>query len=259
MHTGIPEQKRICENRFCLMRVTLEKCLELDEDLRPVDLSVPLSFGRSTVTAFGLPKAKHREVFCVNEEGTQGCRCDEITFCAHTHTTHIESCSHVQSSMTSLNVGLLSFSPLLLALLIDVSQLSCLHDEIVRLRDAFPDVSPEAILLRTGAIHHSPDGIQVGFHALSIGDVQVIVETLPQVKVLLIDSVSVDSEHDGGTLSAHRAFFSGAQIRFIVELCCIPPNIDTGLYALAINAASFESDAAPCRPVIYHLKKAKID
>lgn len=259
MHTGIPRKRITSENLFYNMKITLERRFELDEDFYPMDLSIPLSFGRSAFTAFGLPKAKHREFFRINEAGTQGCRCDEVTFCAHTHTTHIESCSHIQHSMISLNFGLLSLPPLLLALLIDVSQLACLDGEIERLRGAFPNVSPEAILLRTGATHHGANGTKVGFHVLSTGDVQVIVKTLPQIKVLLIDSVSIDPEHDGGSLSAHRAFFSEAQSRFIVELCYISPNINTGLYALAINAASFDSDAAPCRPVIYHLKNAKID
>lgn len=236
------------------MRVTLEGGLELDNDLQPVDLSLPLTFEGPAFTAFGLPRATRRRVFDTNEAGDRGCRCDEITFCVHTHTTHIESCAHVQHHAAPLPAQLLALPPLLLTLLVDATRPADLDDALLQLQRSFPDISPQAVLLCTGTTAASACGARPGFRALSVESVQRLLSALPDLKVLLVDSISIDPEDDGGLLLAHRAFFLGDPARFVVEMCCVPPGVGPGLYALAINAAAFDSDAAPCRPVLYHLK-----
>ena len=82
---------------------------------------------------------------------------------------------------------------------------------------------------------------------------------------LLIDLPSMDREEDGGGLLAHRAFwnvdraFEGPAGKVerahctITELAFFGP-IPDGLYALSLNVAPVELDAAPSRPVFYSLK-----
>lgn len=97
---------------------------------------------------------------------------------------------------------------------------------------------------------------------------------------LLVDLPSVDKEDDGGALIAHRTFFgvtssgtyhplsSGPAIaeakaatppaasgsymprRTITELCFFDDSLPDGLYALSLQAAPIELDAAPSRPLL---------
>ena len=85
------------------------------------------------------------------------------------------------------------------------------------------------------------------------------------VTELLTESPSIDPEEDGGALAAHRAFWglsanevnAGSQARHeatITELIHIPPSVSDGAYALNLQVAAIENDAAPCRPIIYPIE-----
>jgi arylformamidase len=78
-----------------------------------------------------------------------------------------------------------------------------------------------------------------------------------KVKHLLLDLPSVDREEDGGALAAHKAFWQYPEsIRMdatITELIYVPNHVGDGLYLLNLQIASFESDASPSKPILYHL------
>jgi len=84
--------------------------------------------------------------------------------------------------------------------------------------------------------------------------VHKILEWFPNCRILMVDLPSVDPEKDQGALKAHRRFFAGNN-RFIVEMCCIPPELMTGNYLLSLNMIDFNSDASPCRPVLYSINQ----
>ena len=74
---------------------------------------------------------------------------------------------------------------------------------------------------------------------------------------LIIDQPSVDQEEDGGALACHHAFW-GPQPeeslhRTITELVHVPPAVADGPYALLLQVAPLENDAAPSRPLLYSL------
>jgi kynurenine formamidase len=88
---------------------------------------------------------------------------------------------------------------------------------------------------------------------------------------LLVDLPSIDREDDGGLLAAHRAFFDvpiglGADTatatgplplplpRTVTELIAVDDDVAVGLYALFLQVAPIEADAAPSRPVIAPLR-----
>jgi kynurenine formamidase len=90
---------------------------------------------------------------------------------------------------------------------------------------------------------------------------------------LLVDLPSIDREDDGGLLAAHRAFFEvpiglGADTatdtdtdtdtqplpRTVTELIAVDDDVAVGLYALFLQVAPIEADAAPSRPVIAPLR-----
>lgn len=75
------------------------------------------------------------------------------------------------------------------------------------------------------------------------------------VKHLLIDLPSVDREVDGGILAFHKAFWNVEvnpdKHRTITEFIHVPAEISDGYYALNLQVANFNNDAAPSRPIIY--------
>ena len=79
------------------------------------------------------------------------------------------------------------------------------------------------------------------------------------VEHLLIDLPSVDREEDGGKLLAHKAFWNypkNTRLQAtITELVYVPSRIEDGFYFLNLQPASFENDAAPCKPVLYKPEK----
>ena len=85
------------------------------------------------------------------------------------------------------------------------------------------------------------------------------------IKHLLIDLPSVDKEHDGGFLLAHKAFWNvknvnklNADARLnctITEMIYVNDTILDGSYILNLQIASFENDASPSKPVLYKIEE----
>lgn len=80
---------------------------------------------------------------------------------------------------------------------------------------------------------------------------------------LVVDLPSLDREDDGGHLGAHRAFFdlparattlTGPPPRVtITELAAVDAIVADGLYALSLQVAPIDADAAPSRPLLFAL------
>lgn len=79
------------------------------------------------------------------------------------------------------------------------------------------------------------------------------------IQHILIDLPSLDKEIDGGSLSAHKAFWRFPQaIRkksTITELIFVDNSVPDGLYFLNLQISSLEMDASPSKPVLYKLKE----
>jgi kynurenine formamidase len=214
--------------------------------------------GKYAFTGFGIDSA-NRKVLLRPSEDSRGCSCDWINFCPHVHGTHVETAAHIDLRGKSTLSHLDKVSPLLLARLVDCSGISpsgmiSLSDDLER------DVDIQALIIRTNWLHSILTNQQRSTEGMSpfIPDDVVgwLYERFPCIKVLLIDSLSVDPQKDEGRLLAHRAFFrqnhdGDYPPRFIVELCNIPKDLPASRYALALNAAAIDTDGIPCRPVIY--------
>jgi hypothetical protein len=84
------------------------------------------------------------------------------------------------------------------------------------------------------------------------------------VTSLVVDLPSLDRADDGGTLMAHRTYWSLAPgatdarharrgRALVTELAFVPESVADGLYLLDLQVPAFGADAAPSRPVIYPL------
>ena len=85
------------------------------------------------------------------------------------------------------------------------------------------------------------------------------------VQHLLIDLPSVDPLVDGGVLAAHRVYWDMPPgslndpgkyegLRTITELIYVPGGVKDGRYVLNLQTPHFVSDAAPSRPILFHLE-----
>lgn len=83
---------------------------------------------------------------------------------------------------------------------------------------------------------------------------------------LLVDLPSIERMFDDGKLSNHRIFWKIEQGSFelkensrvhstITEMIYVPNEVEDGEYILNLQIASFASDAAPSRPIIFPVKK----
>jgi len=79
---------------------------------------------------------------------------------------------------------------------------------------------------------------------------------------LLVDLPSIDRLFDEGRLSNHRIFWNVEAGKFetnratrlnstVSELVYIPNEVEDGEYLLNLQIAPFESDASPCRPLLF--------
>ena len=124
----------------------------------------------------------------------------------------------------------------------------------------FPEV--EALIVRTKPNDHSKlSKLYSGtnFPYVHVTAIEQLNKT--SVKHLLIDLPSIDREEDGGALAAHHLFWNVPHApqwnKTITEFIFVKNEIEDGLYALNLQVANFNNDAAPSRPLIFSRQENK--
>lgn len=182
---------------------------------------------------------------------------NNIFFNPHGHTTHTECVGHITPEFHSINESLKTF--FFFAKLISIEPEKTDGDEVIteeQLKLHFGKGEAQAIIIRT-----LPNSIAKRSKHYSHTNWPYLQEKAAVylrecgVEHLLIDLPSVDREEDGGKLLSHKAFWNYPKnTRFtatITELIYVPSRIEDGFYFLNLQPASFENDAAPCKPVLY--------
>ena len=196
-------------------------------------------------TCFGIGTMRKRQLSKIN--GSVGCRCEEITFCPHANTTHLETSAHALEDGIRPNDILHKIQPLMPAYLSnDLSKLPSSSDV-------------KAVVYRSGVVWEASKRKCFDFTGtnppfVTESYIENAFRCFPNFKYLLVDLPSVDPESDGGELRCHKAFFNLGGVG-IIELCSIPNDVPTGQYALSINPVSLDSDAVPCAPILYPLSR----
>ena len=247
------------------------------------DLGITLHGGVGNPNAFGMEEPLF-EVFRAGSfvgDVSQGGACNVVgvKMNPHGNGTHTECAGHIGASPTddwAMNCGpgtcltldqalttfwfkalLLSVEPLLTDAAMPGQRWIAKKDLEVALHP-WGDSLPAAVLIRT-----LPFDLQRGIRCYT-GQMPpafepAALEWLARSGVmhLLTDLPSVDPEHDGGRLLAHRAFwFPEGRCRrraTITEMIDAESSLPDGFYALNLMVPRWSLDAAPSRPVIYAL------
>lgn len=255
-------------------------------DEAAIDLSIPLDFSGEQPSHFGAPRAAAHALaaggFVGDTRSGGSCNCETLSLTPHCNGTHTECIGHVLDERIS--VGSRALSPLTLAALISVTPEAAAacgetaepapqeDDTLITARAigraldtlALGDLAPDALIVRTmpndsGKL--TRDYMQPPLPPyFSLEAVVLMVER--DIRHLLCDLPSIDRIHDEGRLAGHRVFWGLAGVpdserarATITEMIYAPDSVEDGLYALSLQLPSFQTDAAPSRPLLYALRQ----
>lgn len=226
---------------------------------KPLDISIPLQSGAQNPNAFGIQMPIFKPFEAGNFIGSVAkggsVNCENLFLNAHGNGTHTECVGHISAEKISINQTLKQFFAL--AQLVTIQPLN----SIITMAQIKPLLRSDvqALIIRTSP--NTEEKLTRNYSGNNPAYLSPdLCEMLAQlsIKHLLIDLPSVDPEEDGGTLSAHHAFWNyPTQPRLdatITEMVFVPNSIDDGLYLLNLQIASLETDASPSKPVLYQIQ-----
>ncbi len=230
---------------------------------QPLDISISLRGDDKNPMAWYL---KHPEITAVHDANfigkvSQGSSVNfnNIWFNPHAHATHTECVGHISNEFHSIQQHLKTY--FFKARLISVEPEKKGEDLVITKRmiaRKLDKLDAEAVVIRClpnyiGKISKNHSHSNWPY----LEEEAAIYLRDSGIKHLLIDQPSVDKEKDDGKLLAHRAFWNYPKnTRFdatITELIYVPNKIEDGDYFINLQPASFENDAAPCKPVLYKI------
>lgn len=255
-----------------------------------IDLSIPMSFDATDPNLYGIPPSV-KTAFEVEEmigDTRRGgsCNADTLTLTPHCHGTHTESIGHILHERRGINrVAPLGMLP---------CTLISIHPEslLAAGESSRPSLSPSDFGITKRLLSQQLDGcVDEWLTAVLIRTMpnepgkrakKYIDNTTPffsmeaisylaerRVEHILVDLPSLDRLHDQGEMAAHRTWWhiekgehvarEGAHnLRTITELIFIPDELPDGQGLVSIQIPSFESDAAPSRPVFYPVLDGRV-
>ena len=252
------------------MKATIQhnnQTIEIDLS-KPIDISIPLSNTDENPIAWYIKKPVIEPVVFEDwigkvSEGKSSTNFNTISFNPHGHGTHTECLGHITREFYSINQSLKQF--FFLAELVTVQPEIQGEDLVItkkHLMTSLNGTMPEAIIIRT--LPNTTDKLSKKYSHSNppyLSEEAAIFIREIGIKHLLIDLPSVDKEHDGGKLLAHKAFWNVKDINnlnedarltcTITELIFVPNEVKDGSYVLNLQIASFENDASPSKPVLY--------
>ena len=254
--------------------------MEIDpENLKMVDISIPLRFDGPQPNAWGVERATSRPVVAGDLIGDTrrggGVNFEQYTFIPHCSGTHTECVGHITHERISIRDCLQDILiPALLVTLEPELQANgstrpadqllsrkSLESTLERQTSSVPQF--QGLIVRTlpngdwkKTTEYGESNVPAYFAPEAIN---LIVEL--GVKHLLVDLPSIDRIFDDGRLVNHRKFWkvepdshevtAGSRLNStITELIYVPDSVKDGEYLLNLQIAPFESDCSPSRPIL---------
>lgn len=245
--------------------ITDSQAIEVDLS-EPLDISIPIREGGENPNCYWAEEVKFETIRAdgfvgsVKEGGSVNYQ--KLTYTPHGNGTHVECYGHITDSGATVNRQLKKFH--FYAKLISIKPEVAPNGDLVLTFDKKYDQlnweSVTALIIRT--LPNSTDKLTRTYTGtnppyVSKELIEFIVEK--NIEHLLIDLPSLDKEIDGGALVAHKTFWGiSDEIRTlstITELVYVPNSIPDENYLLNLQSISLEMDAAPCKPVLFSIKK----
>lgn len=254
------------------------------------EIGIPLTFVRESVRAdmpagrtqpvhFDAPPATAQPYRCdgfVGDLAAGGsCRVESLQLVPHCNGTHTETRAHIAQDGPSVQAVLRQQGAFLVpATVVTISPTEApasdehyepplnVHDRVITRAalaaccEPVSDAFMSALVIRTLPNHPDKQTRRYSAQAappfLTLPAAEYLVAR--GVQHLLVDVPSVDRYHDDGLLSAHHIFFgAGREQATITELIYVPDSLADGVYLLNLQCPSFDTDAAPSRPVLIPL------
>ena len=232
-----------------------------------IDISIPLKPGSQNVNAWYVDPVKieavQTEQFIGSVKLGGSVNFRNITFNPHGNGTHTECVGHISVEEYSINECLKTF--------FFIAQLATINPELMENGDRVITLEQiqsiamnpkiEAFIVRTTPNSSSKRTKQYSNSNPPYIEGKAMSFLIEKgIKHFLIDLPSVDREMDEGKLNAHHIFWNypenPALDRTITELIYVANDVQDGVYLLNLQIASFENDASPSKPVLYHLTEA---
>ncbi|MCC7301731.1 MAG: cyclase family protein [Bacteroidia bacterium] len=227
------------------------------------DISIPLRAADDNITAWHVSPPRFEPVRMGNWVGdvNHGASVNfrDIFFNPHGHGTHTECVGHISRELFTINQCLKEF--IFLCEVVSITPEKKGDDLVItesQVKRCRKNRQAPAFAIRTRPNSERKLRFQyTGTNPAYLHPEAIALLVEQGVEHLLIDTPSVDKEEDGGQLLAHRAFWeypaNTQSHRTITELIYIPDTVPDGTYLLHLHIASFENDASPAKPVLYHL------
>ncbi len=253
---------------------------------QPLDLGIPLDFHGAQPRHFAAPAASATALQVGDFTGAvsagASCNCEVVTLVPHCNGTHTECVGHL--TREALDAWRVVPAGLLPAILVSVTPeptalegsdpMPAAQDRLVTRRALErawqrAPFEPRALIIRTlpnAQAKRTRDYSGTSPPYLSREAAQLLVER--GILHLVVDLPSIDREHDGGQLCAHRLFFGlpprvgdlAAAARpdaTITELAYVPDTAADGAFLLELQVPALGGDAVPSRPLLYALGAAE--
>lgn len=250
---------------------------------RGTSLAIPLDFENIQPNCFGTLPARREPWrsggFVGSTRQGGSCNVDFVQLIPHCNGSHTESIAHITDE--SLWISDVAPRGLLVAQVVSVapvpwknsserySERSRPEDEVITansLRDLLlPGI--QALILRTlpnlPAKRRRDWSEPPAAAYLTLDAVRLLLDR--EVPHLLLDLPSLDRGEDGGELVGHHEFWqvapqsrrAGSAARrsaTISEMIFVPDSLSDGPCLLSLQVAAWQTDAAPCNPVVYPLQ-----
>jgi kynurenine formamidase len=263
----------------------LSGTFEINSD-NPIDISVPLIFGGEQPNIYDAPKASSKACeigdFIGDTRRGGSCNFEEYKLIPHCNGTHTECIGHISFERVSIWETLQDvFIPSTLITVASVkagetddtynppkndNDYLITKDSLESALDEADESFFDGLIIRTLPNDESKKSRRYAENPppfFSLDAMNYIAER--GIKHLLVDIPSVDRNFDEGKLSCHHIFWNVEQgtnrvdvnnhsMNTITEMIYVPNEVADGNYLLNLQIASFVSDAAPSRPVIFRIK-----
>lgn len=267
-----------------ILSVQINNQIHKINDMKPLDISIPLKFNGEQPIVYGVEKAvskpyKTSELIGDTRAGGS-CNFEQYRFIPHCNGTHTECVGHITHKRMSVRdclqdvfipAALISVKPENAHKTEETYSVVLNENDFLITRKSIQNLeskiqNSDGLIIRTLPNDENKLTQQYGEEYIppffSNEALEFIVES--GIKHLLVDLPSIDRIFDEGKLSNHRKFWNVQEDEFeinknsrtnntITELIYIPNKIKDGIYLLNLQIAAFQADASPSRPVLFSL------